>query len=120
MKSRIVVLLFLLMAVSLYSSGDYPDFSVRVDPFARFESFLPTQVSRLGTVYHIVQDRTGYLWFGGIRGLGRFDGSSLKCISMMTGTVPCLITKLMHWHYPHTVSCILEPELVFVAITGHR
>lgn len=78
MKSRIVVLLFLLMAVSLYSSGDYPDFSVRVDPFARFESFLPTQVSRLGTVYHIVQDRTGYLWFGGIRGLGRFDGFQFK------------------------------------------
>lgn len=78
MKHRIIVLTLLFKAVSLYSSVNYPDFSVRIDPFARFENFLPAQVSRLGTVYHIVQDRTGYIWFGGVRGLGRFDGFQFK------------------------------------------
>lgn len=78
MKRGILFIFFAFKVISLYSSIYYPDFTVRPDLFTRFEAFHSGKVARLGTVYHILQDRTGYMWFGGIRGLGRYDGFNFK------------------------------------------
>jgi ligand-binding sensor domain-containing protein len=55
-----------------------PAFNIRHDAYARFGHFKPAQLNSIGTVYHIVQDRTGFIWFGGVKGLGRFDGFQFR------------------------------------------
>jgi len=67
-----------------------PVFNIRHDAYARFGHFKPAQLNSIGTVYHVVQDRTGFIWFGGIKGLGRFDGFQFRVYnsSDLPGSLP--------------------------------
>ncbi len=55
-----------------------PQFEVTAEPYARFETFTPLEDAGIGLVTSILQDRTGYIWLGGSKGLARFDGFELR------------------------------------------
>jgi len=65
--------LFLLVAIDLTAQprpGDIPDFS------PRFEAFHLPGGAIANSVQKILQDSTGFLWFGSQGGLHRYDGQS--------------------------------------------
>jgi ligand-binding sensor domain-containing protein len=67
------LLLFLLIAIDLAAqsqSGDTPDFN------PRFEVFQLPGGAIANSVQKILQDSTGFLWFGSQGGLHRYDGQS--------------------------------------------
>ncbi len=43
-----------------------------------FEHILPEEVSSIGYINSIAQDRDGFMWFAGSNGLARYDGYELK------------------------------------------
>lgn len=47
-------------------------------PQVKFERVLPNQIESIDYINSIVQDRDGYIWFGAIKGLVRYDGYRLK------------------------------------------
>jgi two-component system, sensor histidine kinase ChiS len=47
-------------------------------PHLSFKHILPDQVSTLGYINAVAQDMQGYLWFGGINGVARYDGYQLS------------------------------------------
>ncbi|MBU2558124.1 MAG: histidine kinase [Bacteroidetes bacterium] len=55
-----------------------PQWEVSNDYFARFSDFLPIDFNDIGTVSDIIQDRTGFIWLAGDKGLGRFDGYEFR------------------------------------------
>jgi len=51
---------------------------LRPDRYARFTQFDFEGIREIGAVAGFVQDRNGYIWMAGEKGLGRFDGYRLK------------------------------------------
>ncbi|PCK00765.1 MAG: hypothetical protein COA42_23755, partial [Alteromonadaceae bacterium] len=46
--------------------------------YLRFKSLANESLKSIGAVYAIVQDRQGFMWFGGENGLARYDAYQLK------------------------------------------
>jgi len=55
-----------------------PEWTVQEDVFARFSNFEYLQDHDLGAISDIVQDRIGFIWLAGEKGLGRFDGYEFR------------------------------------------
>lgn len=51
---------------------------VKTDRYARFIPFVYEGIKEIGTVSGFIQDRNGYIWMSGEKGLGRFDGFRFK------------------------------------------
>lgn len=49
-----------------------------IPPQLKFKSVLTNQIEKLGYINTIVQDEDGFLWFGAIQGLARYDGYEIK------------------------------------------
>ena len=67
---------FLFLSISFFflmSSNIYPQKSNVV-----FEHFTPDQGMSAYIALCVYQDKTGYLWFGTLRGLDRYDGYNFK------------------------------------------
>ena len=44
----------------------------------RFNTLKNRQLDSIGDIYAIIQDRQGFMWFGGLQGLARYDGYTFK------------------------------------------
>lgn len=44
-------------------------------------------------VYHIIQDKAGYMWFATNRGVSRFDGNEFKTYTVGNGLISNVIFK---------------------------
>ena len=55
-----------------------PQWEFQQDVFASFSAFSPLNEHDIGVVYDIIQDRTGFVWLAGEKGLGRFDGYEFR------------------------------------------
>ncbi len=85
-KSALLVLL-LLVSITKHSYGqaEIPlQLDLQSEPYARFHQFSQLKSNPIGRVNEMIQDRTGYIWFGGQKGLARFDGFELKVYTSAT------------------------------------
>lgn len=55
-----------------------PRWEFQQDVFASFNEFTPLNEHDLGAVFDIIQDRTGFIWLAGEKGLGRYDGYEFR------------------------------------------
>lgn len=86
-----------------------------IPPQLKFKSVLTNQIEKLGYLNTIVQDEDGFLWFGAIQGLARYDGYEVKYYradSTIPGSLPSnwikslLVTRDGHlWVVTHEGVC---------------
>lgn len=80
-SSRFFFIVFLVLSmvrVDVVARGFTGIHQLRQDRYARFNSFDVEGMQDVGAVAGFVQDRNGYIWMAGSKGLGRFDGYRLK------------------------------------------
>lgn len=77
---RFFVLLLLLSSFQLKASDNQNSLisDIRKERYARFHQFELDGIHEIGAVSGFVQDRYGYMWMAGEKGLGRFDGYRFK------------------------------------------
>lgn len=51
--------------------------TAEMTPHLSFRHILPDEVSKLGYINDLAQDRQGFMWFAGANGLARYDGYTL-------------------------------------------
>jgi len=80
MGKAIFLFLFVLFCLihPIQAENNPPELKIRRDPYARFQHFRTNYLDELGAIHDILQDRTGFIWFAGTKGLGRFDGFELR------------------------------------------
>ncbi|MBG0782487.1 MAG: histidine kinase [Bacteroidales bacterium] len=79
----IILLVFLFPSIDGHAQAHLADslpapWKVQQDVFARFSDFEFLKERDLGAISDIVQDRIGFIWFAGEKGLGRFDGYEFR------------------------------------------
>ncbi len=79
----LIFLLFLFPSIDGHAKAQLadslpPQWKVQQDVFARFSDFDFLKEHDLGAISDIVQDRTGFIWLAGEKGLGRFDGYEFR------------------------------------------
>lgn len=72
-----LILLIIENAIGQESIQKQPIMHFHTDSYARFASFKPEGLNKLGVVHEILRDRHGFLWLASENGLGRFDGFEL-------------------------------------------
>ena len=80
-SSRLLFVVLLLLSIDQMHvlAGDFTDIhELRQDRYERFNSFDIEGIQDVGAVAGFVEDRNGYIWMAGAKGLGRFDGYRLK------------------------------------------
>lgn len=70
----LLVLAFTVCAANHVAAG-------RIPPQVKFKATLPNELEKIGFINSIIEDDVGYLWFGAIKGLARYDGYQLKIYS---------------------------------------
>lgn len=65
--------LFLLLVTAISSSA-----TSLIPPQLKFRSILTSDIEKLAYINDIIQDDEGFLWFGAIQGLARYDGYKIK------------------------------------------
>lgn len=99
-SSRLFFIVFLLLSMVRVHvvAGDFTGIhQLRQDRYARFNSFDFIGMQDIGAVAGFVQDRNGYIWMAGDKGLGRFDGYRLKVYKgdTINGSLPSgIINKI--------------------------
>lgn len=81
LKTNKIQLFFYLIGLTLaltYSSVSCATNSAITSPFIRFQHLTIKDGLPQNSVFSIVQDSTGFLWFGTYGGLVRYDGNNLK------------------------------------------
>lgn len=79
-KIALFLLLFLFSIAELsHGRTKIPQqLEIQSEPYARFHQFTLLKNNPIGRINDMLQDRTGYIWFGGQKGLARFDGFEIK------------------------------------------
>lgn len=93
----IVFLLLSLIRLDIVAGNFIGIHQLRKDRYARFNSFDFEGIQDIGAVSGFAQDRNGYIWMAGAKGLGRFDGYRLKVYKAdrATGGLPSgIINKI--------------------------
>lgn len=81
MRKFALLLLLSLVSYTRHSYGQLKmpeQLEIQSEPYARFQQFSQLKNNPIGRVNDMLQDRTGYIWFGGQKGLARFDGFEIK------------------------------------------
>ncbi len=76
---RTIILLFVLTSFLQTWGQEFPEIkTLRNDPYARFIPFDSYLGKDHGQITDIIQDKHGYIWLAGTKGLFRFDGNNVR------------------------------------------
>ncbi len=89
--SRLSLIFLLLTAAALPKAGH----AQLAEPIPRFSTIGVNEGLSQSSVYAILQDRKGFMWFGTGDGLNRFDGSNIRSFRLPAplGTVPSTFVR---------------------------
>jgi Predicted periplasmic ligand-binding sensor domain len=73
-ETHFVVSAILLLAVIVCCAAARAE----IPPQVKFKPILTNKLEKLGYINDILQDKEGFLWFGAIQGLARYDGYTVK------------------------------------------
>jgi ligand-binding sensor domain-containing protein len=78
-KAALLLVFILFIAKCAFAQNEVPlHLELLPEPYARFQQFTLLKNNPIGRVNDMLQDRTGYIWFGGQKGIARFDGFETK------------------------------------------